>query len=596
MITKQTPGVYIEELPVPVTITGTPTCPAFLGRTEFGEENKPTLVTGWGDFIAKFGRPVWHNCLAFTISQFFKQSVGACYVVKVAESADSQGVAAATVFALTAGEDGPSATMTFRAASRGTWGNGLWIALDVSAPLLNISVFVMEHDVEVGVSSSSSSSIYDEEKTPAFGDIDKALIRNFININSIKTQQMDLSEYGFGKAENVYVLENFMAVSGDENSINNRINLVSSFIRIDVEFTGNPFPLAPASGCYPIGNVNGLTPSSSSSADKTTSTPGVDGTLNYKQALNLLEKIEGVNLISLPDLAMALVTDEAGSSSSSSSSGDPKEEHALTVMNDVLGRCPFPNNWFYVADAPATKTIGTTDNYKDIVDFKNAKNGGDPLTSPYGAMYWPWIVTLHPVTGNGFFPTTPSGAIIARYVSTDQTIGVHQPAAGVSYGALPYVAFLDVDTPITDDDQSVIYPEGINVIRNRINYGISIWGARTLSHDPAWRYVNVRRLFNLIETSLVTGLQWAVFQDINRLLWESVKREVTQFLVGIWKSGGLFGDTQSQAFRVTCDETNNSAETIEQGYLYVRVEIAPVRPGEFIVIEIAQKMADPSGT
>jgi hypothetical protein len=166
----------------------------------------------------------------------------------------------------------------------------------------------------------------------------------------------------------------------------------------------------------------------------------------------------------------------------------------------------------------------------------------------------------------------------------------------VNYGALPYVAFLDVDSPITDDDQSAIYPEGINVIRNRINYGIAIWGARTLSHDPAWRYVNVRRLFNYVETSLVNGLQWAVFQANNRLLWESVKREVIQFLVGIWKSGGLFGDTQSQAFRVTCDETNNSNETIAQGYLYVRVEIAPVRPGEFIVIEIAQKMADSSAT
>jgi hypothetical protein len=597
VITKQTPGVYIDELPVPVTITGAPTStPAFLGQTEIGEENKPTLVTGWNDFIAKFGRPVWRNSLAFTISQFFKESGGVCYVVKLAESPSKEGVAAAVTMSVAGKKEDQSATVTFRAASKGTWGNGLWVSVHASASLINIKVFVREEDVALSA-SSSSSSIYDNAKIPVFGDIDKALIRNLIEINAIKTQQIDLSEFGYGENEKVHVLEDFVGVSGDIDSINKRINNVSSFIRIDVDFKGDSFLLVPVNGYFHIGGADNDAASSSSGGGASGYTPGVDGVLDYSSALDVLEKVEGISLISMPDTAFAMVTDDASASSSSSSSSvDVEDEYALTVMNDALARCSFPQNWFYVVDPPATKTIGTTDSFNDIIDFKNAKNGGNPLTSPYGAMYWPWIVIVHPVTGSGFFPTPASGAIIGRYVYTDQTIGVHQPAAGVNYGALPYVAFLDVDSPITDDDQSAIYPEGINVIRNRINYGIAIWGARTLSHDPAWRYVNVRRLFNYVETSLVNGLQWAVFQANNRLLWESVKREVIQFLVGIWKSGGLFGDTQSQAFRVTCDETNNSNETIAQGYLYVRVEIAPVRPGEFIVIEIAQKMADSSAT
>ncbi len=591
MFTKQTPGVYINELPSPVTITGLPTwTPAFVGEAEKGELNQPVLVTGWSDYLAKFGYPCWRTMLAFNIKPFFQESGGLCYVVRIAEQTGSARAAAAATFSFTGtavgGSPAPTATMTFSAASKGTWGNAFWISVAGPSPtLLNISVFVRAEDVEADSSSSSSSDV-----APVLGDIDKALINNFIDINEIPVTSNDLSAYGLSKNEAVYVLERFNGVPYDQPTIDSRVNQVSSFLRINLAFVGGQFTVAVAQGCYPLNKEANLT---DPTGDAPTSyTPGVDDYLDYEPALEALKKIEGISLLSMPDVSMTMAWNRAGTSSSSGYDAD--EVMALSFINDALADCPSPQNWFYVVDFPITESIGKIDNYQDVLDFKHATNGGNALSSPHGAGYWPFGIIPHPVNGSSFFPTTLSGAIIGLYANTDQTVGVHQPAAGVNYGALPYIASLDVDAPITDEVQNALYPQGINVVRTRVNYGICVWGGRTLSPDPAWTYLNVRRTIDYIEKSLVNGLQWAVFQDITRLLWEAVKREVTHFLIGIWKAGGLFGDTQSQAFRVTCDETNNSDDTISQGYLYVRVEVAVVHPGEFIVIEIAQKVPDAS--
>src|SRR6266702_2717292 len=137
--------------------------------------------------------------------------------------------------------------------------------------------------------------------------------------------------------------------------------------------------------------------------------------------------------------------------------------------------------------------------------------------------------------------------------------------------------------------KSLLNPIGINCIRPFGTRGIRIWGARTLASDSDWRYINVRRLFNMIESTILEGTQWAVFEPNDMALWEGVKRTLNGFLRGLWQAGALFGATADQAFYVKCDEETNPPQSIDEGKLVVEVGIAPVKPAEFVVFRISQQ-------
>ena len=169
------------------------------------------------------------------------------------------------------------------------------------------------------------------------------------------------------------------------------------------------------------------------------------------------------------------------------------------------------------------------------------------------------------------------------WARSDDTRGVHKaPANEVIRGAV------DLELVITKGEHDQLNPQGINVLRAFPGRGIRVWGARTLSSDPAWRYINVRRLFNFIEGSILGGTQWVVFEPNDLALWERVKRTINSFLVRVWRDGALFGATPQEAFYVKCDSETNPAEVIDAGQLVVEIGIAPVKPAEFVVFRIAQ--------
>jgi hypothetical protein len=156
------------------------------------------------------------------------------------------------------------------------------------------------------------------------------------------------------------------------------------------------------------------------------------------------------------------------------------------------------------------------------------------------------------------------------------------PANEVVRGAL------DVEMNITKAEQGLLNPIGINCIRPFGTQGIRVWGARTLASNTDWTYINVRRLFNMIETTIMNGTQYAVFEPNDMKLWEGLKRTVSAFLRGLWRDGALFGATAEQAFYVKCDEETNPPDSIDQGRVVVEVGIAPVKPAEFVIFRIAQ--------
>jgi hypothetical protein len=134
-------------------------------------------------------------------------------------------------------------------------------------------------------------------------------------------------------------------------------------------------------------------------------------------------------------------------------------------------------------------------------------------------------------------------------------------------------------------------PKGINCIREFTGRGIRVWGARTVSSDASWRYVNVRRLFNMVEQAIEQGTQWVVFEPNTPALWKRVKRDISAFLLRIWRSGALFGATPDEAFYVKCDEETNPPEVVDAGQLIIEIGMCPVKPAEFVVFRIGQMPA-----
>jgi hypothetical protein len=203
------------------------------------------------------------------------------------------------------------------------------------------------------------------------------------------------------------------------------------------------------------------------------------------------------------------------------------------------------------------------------------------IDSKYAAFYAPHIKI---VDGNGRVRTIPPGGHVAGvYARTDIERGVWKaPANEVVRGAV------GLDPEYSNGDQEILNPRGVNCIRTLPGRGIRVWGARTTSSDPLWRYVNVRRLFLFIEESIDQGTQWVVFEPNDQRLWARVRQTASDFLTSVWRSGALMGATAEEAFFVKCDETTMTQNDLMTGRLVVLIGVAPVRPAEFVIFRIAQ--------
>ena len=221
-------------------------------------------------------------------------------------------------------------------------------------------------------------------------------------------------------------------------------------------------------------------------------------------------------------------------------------------------------------------------------DQPDAKPGLRPPQSDpgFGAFYFPGITVRDPIGGE-LVEIAPSGHIAGIWARTDATRGVHKaPANEVIRGAV------NVTQRLTRDEQGALNPVGVNCIRYFPREGIRVWGARTLADAASeWRYLNVRRLFNMIEESIAEATRWIVFEPNDRVLWKSIRRDVGAFLTRVWLDGALMGRTANEAFFVKCDEETNPPEQIDAGTVTAIIGIAPVKPAEFVVFRISQHAA-----
>ncbi|MFN2283139.1 MAG: phage tail sheath family protein, partial [Anaerolineae bacterium] len=248
---------------------------------------------------------------------------------------------------------------------------------------------------------------------------------------------------------------------------------------------------------------------------------------------------------------------------------------AQDVQNALINHCTLMRYRFAVLDAAAGAKL------------KDVQTQRQNYDTTYSALYYPWMVIGDPFGRNGdvrYIP--PSGHVVGIYARSDTQRGVHKaPANEVILG------IRDLQVRLTKGEQDILNPKHINCLRDfrDLNRGLRVWGARTLSSDPEWKYVNVRRLLLFIEKSLERGTQWAVFEPNAEPLWQTVKRSISNFLVSVWRDGALEGTKQEEAFFVDVGLTTMTQSDIDNGRLIVRVGVAPVKPAEFVIIRISQK-------
>ncbi len=247
------------------------------------------------------------------------------------------------------------------------------------------------------------------------------------------------------------------------------------------------------------------------------------------------------------------------------------------VQTALITHCELQANRLAILDAPPGMSPQQIKEWRSDVAMYD---------SAFAAFYYPWIRVDNPVStspGDATILVPPSGHVAGIWSRVDDTRGVWKaPANEVIRGVL------SAEIDITKGEQSLLNPIGINCIRPFGTRGIRIWGARTLSSSSDWTYINVRRLFNMIETAIMEGTQFAVFEPNDQKLWEGLKRTINAFLRGLWRDGALFGVTAEQAFFVKCDAENNPPDSIDQGKVIVEVGIAPVKPAEFVIFRISQ--------
>jgi len=222
-----------------------------------------------------------------------------------------------------------------------------------------------------------------------------------------------------------------------------------------------------------------------------------------------------------------------------------------------------------------------------------------PFASSYAAIYYPWIRVVDPIT-QATMLIPPGGHIAGIYAATDDARGVHKaPAnvevAGILVNDLPG-NIKPLEVAISKGDQEILNPRGVNVIRDfrTSGLGIRIWGARTLSSDAQWKYINVRRLFIFVEQSVLRGTQWVVFEPNDESTWARVRRSISDFLTSVWRSGALVGATKDDAFFVRCDATTMTQDDIDNGRLICLVGMAPAKPAEFVIFRFSQITGQPT--
>lgn len=545
------PGVYVEEVdrgPKPIEGVGTAMA-AFVGFSEKAQMarqidgelitedliNKPQLVTSWSQYVERFGEFVPGAFMPHSVYGYFSNGGTRCYVTSVRTIPKAQ-----AYLLNSAGKP----DLVVRARQAGYEGLRLKVRITGAGQLPAPAPAPVPDKKKEGDKPAETPPA---EAAPA-GEVPVPTFTLIVEREKAAggwRLEETFSEVMLHEVEVEGIKQ--VRVSYKENKAPRLVELVV------------PDPKAPITRLWPRDQEQTLVieqaklpaPTSSEFQGKVTERSGVEG----------LEVLEDVTMVIVPDLMSAIPGQKVGN------------DMIKAVQTMMIGHCERLGDRVAILDAPPDM------NPQEIKKWRMDTAGFD---SSYAAMYWPWIQVMDPATNRPIY-VPPSGHIAGVWARSDGTRGVHKaPANEVVQGAigLAYQA--------TKGEQDTLNPNAVNVIRSFPGRGIRVWGARTLSSNPSWRYINVRRLFNFVEKSIQNGTQWVVFEPNDRKLWARVRRDINAFLKTVWRDGALFGSTPAEAFYVKCDDELNPPEIRDMGRLIIEIGMSPVKPAEFVIFRISQ--------
>jgi phage tail sheath protein FI len=615
------PGVYVEEVSSgvrPLEGVSTSTT-AFIGKAERGPLDRALMVTSFIEFQAVYGGFLGDSYLAHSALHYFNNGGKRLYILRVAKDAAAAEVAIGDRKGTTA------KTLTVTATSAGKWGNdveavvadgtldsGDEFKLSIRQAGAVVEVFdnlsinpiatnfadnvvnARSRLVKVKVETANDSSVAGTSTSGASAATSlpagkRALV---VNIDGDGPQTITLADpcttgneialairgavQGLGRqrastnpaafssfactfAAGVYTLtsgstgkQSSVEVTSDPTAANAATLLKLGTTNGGSETTGSAI-LRPANGTFLLGDgvVGGTTVAVTLGKDGLTPQDS-----DYLNALPLLDGVQDVNILAVPGIGSKAVV-EAGTA-----------------------YCAKRMDCFFVGDMLAT--VDTKETAQAFVNSLTVK-------SSYGAVYFPWLKMVDPTGASPEpLPVPPSGFVTGQYARTDARRGVWKAPAGTEANVLGAVGLLK---QLSDAEQDVLNPIGVNALRFFPASGLVIWGARTLAtqSDPEYRYIPIRRLAIFLERSIYNGIQWAVFEPNDEDLWSSLRLNIGAFMMTQFRAGAFQGSTPSQAFFVKCDRDTNPQDQVNAGIVTVQVGFAPLRPAEFVVLRISQK-------
>jgi phage tail sheath protein FI len=281
---------------------------------------------------------------------------------------------------------------------------------------------------------------------------------------------------------------------------------------------------------------------------------GVDGGSGNRTGIQALEDIDEISICLAPGM------------------------WASTIHSALVQHCETLKDRFAILDP------------QDGLSIEGIRAFREPLDTKYAALYYPWIEVRDPSVSRNV-QIAPSGHTAGIYARVDVERGVHKAPANEVIRGITKIA-----QDVTKREHDMLNPKNINVLRFFPGRGNRVWGARVVTSDSAWKYINVRRLFIYVEESIDEGTQWVVFEPNDEPLWARVRQTITNFLTSVWRSGALQGAKPDEAFFVKCDHSTMTQDDIDNGRLICLIGIAPVKPAEFVIFRIQQKTLETKAT
>lgn len=580
------PGVYVEEYDSGATpMQGVSTSTAgFVGLAERGPViGQPQLVTSFADYKRMYGGYLSqaaygsNRFLPYAVEQFFANGGARAYIMRAVPGDAKAGSRTAGVLKLTA-------------ANPGAWAEDLRVVVTPASKAKTQVLAVNGADLTLknadGFNPGDVVELFDG-KTAAHATV-KSVLDKVVTLDAPCT--LDVADTKVGTAKYIKTceitltarlgetVETFENLSLKPDALNNVCVKTAKSDFICVEVTAAKAPAAPAPKekdkdgkeipapapkaasivpyelCGGSGSELVLTLQGGSNGSVLTVTPdaflGKDDGPGKRTGLQAFQENGNVSIMAIPGVT------------------------APEVQASLIAFCENKKSCFAILDVPMElKKTNDVANFRDMYD------------STYAAMYHPWLEMYDAgAKRSAYFP--PSGAMAGIYARTDIERGVHKaPANEVVRGCT------GLSCAYNEGEQDILNPIGVNLIRSFTGRGIRVWGARTISSNGLWKYLNVRRLFIYVEESIKANTNWVVFEPNSTTLWNRVTRTIETFLATCWRDGALAGSTPSEAFFVECGPTTMTQDDIDNGRLICQIGIAPVKPAEFVIFRITQKTA-----